>query len=100
MAYYLVHSMGRGGDRADFAEREQQAASDFARMARSEGVERVVYLGGLGEPRSEHLRSRAETARVLAAEGPPLTYMRAAMVIGARSESYKVVRYSSSGCRR
>ena len=93
VAYYLVHSMGRGGDRGGFAEREQRAARNFARMARSEGAERAVYLGGLGEPRSEHLRSRAETARVLAAEGPPLTYMRAAMVIGARSESYKVVRY-------
>ena len=43
----------------------------------------MVYLGGLGEPRSEHLRSRAETAQVLAAEGPALTYLRASMVIGA-----------------
>ena len=53
----------------------------------------MVYLGGLGEPRSDHLRSRAETAAVLAREGPPLTYFRAAMVIGAGSESYRVVRY-------
>lgn len=92
-AYYLVHSMGRGGQRNDFAERERSAAANFARMAREEGVERVVYLGGLGEPRSEHLKSRAETAAVLAREGPPLTYFRAAMVIGAGSESYRVVRY-------
>ena len=92
-AYYLVHSMGRGGERGGFAERERAAATNFARMAREEGVERVVYLGGLGEPRSPHLRSRAETAAVLAREGPPLTYFRAAMVIGAGSESYKVVRY-------
>jgi uncharacterized protein YbjT (DUF2867 family) len=62
-------------------------------MARDEGVGRVVYLGGLGEPRSEHLRSRAQTAAVLAGEGPPLTYFRAAMVIGARSESYRVLRH-------
>jgi uncharacterized protein YbjT (DUF2867 family) len=92
-AYYLVHSMGRGGERGGFAERERAAATNFARMAREEGVERVVYLGGLGEPRSPHLRSRAETAAVLAREGPPLTYFRAAMVIGAGSESYRVVRY-------
>ncbi len=92
-AYYLVHSMGRGGERDGFAERERSSASNFARMARDEGVERVVYLGGLGEPRSQHLRSRAETASVLAREGPPLTYFRAAMVIGAGSESYRVVRY-------
>jgi uncharacterized protein YbjT (DUF2867 family) len=53
-----------------------------------------VYLGGLGDrPRSEHLRSRHETAGTLAAEGPPLTYFRAAMVVGAGSESYRTLRY-------
>ena len=94
VAYYLVHSMGRGGERSGFAERERQAASNFAGMARDEGVERVVYLGGLGdEPTSEHLASRAETARVLADEGPPLTWLRAGMVIGAESESYRTLRY-------
>ena len=92
VAYYLVHSMGRGGDE-DFADRERRAARGFARMAASEGVNRVVYLGGLGEPRSEHLRSRAETAQVLATEGPALTYLRASMVIGAESESYRTLRY-------
>ena len=92
-AYYLVHSMGRGGERGGFADREKAAAANFARMAKEEGIERVVYLGGLGQPRSPHLRSRAETAAVLAREGPPLTYFRAAMVIGAGSESYRVVRY-------
>ena len=92
-AYYLVHSMGRGTDREGFAERERRAASNFARMAKEEGVERVVYLGGLGDERSEHLRSRAATAATLAQEGPPLVYFRAAMVIGAGSESYRTVRY-------
>ena len=91
-AYYLVHSMGRGTDREGFAERERRAASNFARMAKDEGVERVVYLGGLGDERSEHLRSRAATAATLAQEGPPLVYFRAAMVIGAGSESYRTVR--------
>jgi uncharacterized protein YbjT (DUF2867 family) len=94
VAYYLVHSMGRGGGRSGFAERERQAASNFAGMARAEGIQRVVYLGGLGdEPTSEHLASRAETARVLADEGPPLTWLRAGMVIGAESESYRTLRY-------
>jgi uncharacterized protein YbjT (DUF2867 family) len=92
-AYYLVHSMGRGGQREGFAERERRAAANFARMARAEGVERIVYLGGLGSESSEHLRSRAETAATLADEGPPLVYFRAAMVIGAASESYRTVRY-------
>jgi uncharacterized protein YbjT (DUF2867 family) len=90
-AYYLVHAMAGGGD---FAAREQLGASNFARMARREGVERIVYLGGLGdESVSKHLRSRHETAGVLAAEGPPLTYFRAAMVVGAESESYRTLRY-------
>ena len=92
-AYYLVHSMGRGGDREGFAERERRAAANFARMASDEGVERIVYLGGLGDERSEHLRSRAATADTLAEHGPPLAYFRAAMVIGAGSESYRTVRH-------
>lgn len=92
-AYYLVHSMGRGSGREGFAERERRAAANFARMAAEEGVERVVYLGGLGDERSEHLKSRAATAAALAEHGPPLTYFRAAMVIGAASESYRTVRY-------
>jgi uncharacterized protein YbjT (DUF2867 family) len=92
-AYYLVHSMGRGTDREGFAERERRAASNFARMAKEEGVERVVYLGGLGDERSEHLRSRAATAATLADEGLPLVYFRAGMVVGAGSESYRTVRY-------
>lgn len=93
VAYYLVHSMGRGGER-DFEEREQRAARNFAEMAQREGVGRVVYLGGLGdEPRSRHLRSRQRTAEILREAGPPLTYFRAAMVVGARSESYRTLRY-------
>jgi uncharacterized protein YbjT (DUF2867 family) len=91
VAYYLVHAMSGG---AGFEERERTAAVNFARMARREGVGRVVYLGGLGdESESKHLRSRHETARILAAEGPPLTYFRAAMVVGAGSESYRTLRY-------
>ena len=91
VGYYLVHAMAGGGD---FAERERLGASNFARMAKREGVERIVYLGGLGDDTaSEHLRSRNETARVLAEEGPPLTYFRAAMVVGAESESYRTLRY-------
>jgi uncharacterized protein YbjT (DUF2867 family) len=91
VAYYLVHAMAGG---AGFEERERVAAGNFARMAKSEGIGRVVYLGGLGqETESKHLRSRHETARILAAEGPPLTYFRAAMVVGAGSESYRTLRY-------
>ncbi|MDE3069615.1 MAG: NAD(P)H-binding protein, partial [Acidobacteriota bacterium] len=94
VAYYLVHSMGRGGHGSDFAESERRAAAGFARVARAAGVSRVIYLGGLGDqPRSEHLRSRRETARQLQEHGPPLTYFRAGMVVGSGSESYRTLRY-------
>ena len=67
VAYYLVHSMGRGSD-GDFAERERTAARNFARIARAEGVERVVYLGGLG---GDQATSRAVS--VLARRDPDRT---------------------------
>ncbi len=94
VAYYLVHSMGRGSDGGDFEERELRAAQAFARMCAGEGVQRVIYLGGLGEkPGSKHLRSRGATAEALREHGPPLTYFRAGMVVGAGSESYRTLRH-------
>jgi len=91
VAYYLVHAMAGG---SGFEERERLGAVNFARMAKREGIERVVYLGGLGDERvSKHLSSRHQTALTLAAEGPPLTYFRSAMVVGAASESYRTLRY-------
>jgi uncharacterized protein YbjT (DUF2867 family) len=91
VAYYLVHAMAGG---SGFDERERLGARNFAQMAKREGVGRVVYLGGLGdEEQSEHLRSRHMTAEVLRTYGPPLTYFRAAMVVGAGSESYRTLRY-------
>lgn len=92
IAYYLVHSMGRGGDDG-FLDREITAARNFAQMARAEGVARVVYLGGLGSPSSAHLRARQATADELAAHGPALTYFRAAMVVGEGSESFRTLYY-------
>jgi uncharacterized protein YbjT (DUF2867 family) len=91
VAYYLIHAMA-GGE--GFQEREQQGARNFARMAAREGIKRVVYLGGLGDQSvSKHLLSRHETALTLARHGPALTYFRAAMVVGADSESYRTLRY-------
>ena len=94
IAYYLIHSMGRGASDSEFAERERNAARAFAAMTRADGVGRVAYLGGLGgdDPKSLHLRSRHETATILRDEGPPLTYFRAAMVVGAKSESFRTMR--------
>jgi uncharacterized protein YbjT (DUF2867 family) len=94
VAYYLVHSMGRGSDGGDFEEREARAAQAFAQMCTAEGVGRVIYLGGLGdEPGSKHLRSRDATARQLREHGPPVTYFRAGMVVGPGSESYRTLRH-------
>ena len=95
VAYYLVHGMGRGSDSdSDFEDLERGAATGFAQMAATEGIRRVVYLGGLGDnPGSKHLRSRHQTALALRESGPPLTYFRAAMVVGAGSESYRTLRY-------
>jgi uncharacterized protein YbjT (DUF2867 family) len=91
VAYYLIHAMGEG---AGFQSREREGAVNFARAAAAARVQRVVYLGGLGdETVSAHLRSRHETAIALRAEGPPLTYFRAAMVVGSRSESYRTLHY-------
>jgi uncharacterized protein YbjT (DUF2867 family) len=91
VAYYLVHSMGRGSG-ADFAERDRRGAANFATAAAAAGVRRVIYLGGLGQG-SEHLESRHETARVLATGEVPMTYFRAAAVIGAGSESFRTMLY-------
>jgi uncharacterized protein YbjT (DUF2867 family) len=91
VAYFLVHAMAGG---AGYSERERSGALNFARMSKREGIGMVVYLGGLGDPSvSKHLSSRHDTALTLAAEGPPLTYFRSAMVVGAASESYRTLRY-------
>jgi uncharacterized protein YbjT (DUF2867 family) len=92
VAYYLVHSMGRGGD-SDFEERDRRGARNFAAAAAAAGVERIVYLGGLGDPTSPHLRSRHETAELLGSTGVPLTYFRASIVIGSGSESLRTIAY-------
>jgi uncharacterized protein YbjT (DUF2867 family) len=89
VAYYLVHSMGRGAD-GDFARRDKEGAANFAAAAAVAGVRRIVYLGGLGEG-SEHLASRHATAEALRAGTVPVAYFRAAAVIGAGSESFLTV---------
>lgn len=91
VAYYLVHSMGRGAD-ADFAERDHLGAENFAAAAAAAGVRRIVYLGGLGEG-SKHLDSRHQTAEALRRGAVPVVYFRAAAVLGAGSESFRTAFY-------
>ncbi|MBM7769895.1 uncharacterized protein YbjT (DUF2867 family) [Actinokineospora baliensis] len=90
-AYYLVHGMAAG---AGFADRDRDAAASFARAAKDAGVGRIVYLGGLGQGRlSRHLASRQEVGRVLAGNGVPVVELRAAVIIGAGSISFEMLRY-------
>ncbi|MGM0592209.1 MAG: NAD(P)H-binding protein [Halobacteriota archaeon] len=91
-AYYLVHSMRSGGD---FESRDRLAARHFTRAASDAGVERVVYLGGLGEGRdrlSEHLQSRREVEAILSTGDFELTTLRAAIIIGDGSASFQMIR--------
>jgi uncharacterized protein YbjT (DUF2867 family) len=91
VAYFLVHMLGGG---PGYAERERASAEAFAEAAKAAGVGRIVYLGGLGPDHggSPHLDSRHETAEALRRCGPPLTYFRAAMIVGPHSESYELLR--------
>jgi uncharacterized protein YbjT (DUF2867 family) len=95
LAYYLIHSMGRGGDPSeDFAARDRQAARNFGRAARAAGVRRIVYLGGLessSDVSSHHLDSRHETAEILSDFVPELVHARAAMIIGGQSASFAML---------
>lgn len=91
-AVYLVHSMDKSA--SGFGERDRQAAQNFATAVGRSDVERVVYLGGLGEgDLSEHLASRQEVGRILAAGDTPVTELRAAVVIGSGSVSFEMLRY-------
>jgi uncharacterized protein YbjT (DUF2867 family) len=91
VAYYLMHSM-EGPAGGAFPEQERRAADAFAAAARAAGVERVVYLGGLvppGRPASRHLASRLAVEETLLAAAPESIALRASIVIGARSRSFR-----------
>src|SRR5436309_4069606 len=96
VAYYLVHSMepAAGAD-GDFASRDRQAAENFARAAEKAGVERMVYLGGIvpEDPGvlSPHLASRLEVEQTLLEALPRSTALRASILIGARSSSFRIL---------
>ena len=90
VVYHLVHSLGA----KDFEERDRQAAASVAAAADRAGARQIVFLGGLGDERpgaSAHLRSRAETADVLAAGPVPVTTVRAAVVVGRDSAAFETI---------
>ncbi|MFP4529769.1 MAG: NAD(P)H-binding protein [Halodesulfurarchaeum sp.] len=92
VVYYLIHSLGIGDE---FEKRDKRAAENFAEAASAAGVDRVIYLGGLGETGedlSPHLRSRQEVEAILRTGSYDLTGFRAAIVVGAGSASFEMVR--------
>ena len=94
VAYFLVHSMEASGGK--YAERDLLLASNFAAGAKAAGIQRIIYLGGLGElgdGLSQHLRSRREVENTLGGTGIPVTTFRAAMIIGSGSASFEILRY-------
>ena len=108
VAYYLIHSMERVADTdSTFEQRDRAGAENFAAAARAAGVARIVYLGGL-LPRwpergtqaelpsaariaSRHLASREQVERILLAAIPDSLALRASIVIGARSRSFRLL---------
>jgi uncharacterized protein YbjT (DUF2867 family) len=94
-AFYLVHSMM--ADPRSYSGTDRQGAENMARAAAAAGLDRVIYLGGLGgagDPNlSEHLRSRYEVAKILQAGPVPATCLRAAMILGSGSASFEIMRY-------
>jgi len=92
VAYYLIHSMEPGAEEG-FGVRERRAAANFAAVAASAGVSRIVYLGGLVPEgsASEHLTSRLAVERILLEAIPDSVALRASIVIGARSRSFRLL---------
>ena len=92
-AFYLIHSMKV---RKDFAQTDRKAAQNMVHAAQRAGLSRIIYLGGLGKDDpslSEHLRSRTEVARILQSGPVPVTFLRAAVILGAGSASFEMMRY-------
>jgi uncharacterized protein YbjT (DUF2867 family) len=93
VAYYLIHSMMAG---SDFHTRDLNAARAFAEAAATGGANRIIYLGGLGDPDAElsaHLRSRQNTGKALQEAGVPVLEFRAGVIVGAGSASFEMIRY-------
>jgi uncharacterized protein YbjT (DUF2867 family) len=92
-AFYLVHSLGAG---SNFGDADRVGAENFAAACERAGVERIVYLSGLGAEGdadlSEHLSSRHATGTALRGGSVPLTELRAAIVVGSGSASFEIVR--------
>jgi uncharacterized protein YbjT (DUF2867 family) len=93
-AYYLIHSLLLGP--SYFSGADIQAAVNFSKAAEKQRVQRIIYLGGLGDiraSRSPHLKSRMRVAQELGRGSTPVTILRAAVIIGSGSASYEIIRH-------
>lgn len=95
--FYLVHSMGPGpGGKNDFASKDRTAAQNMVQAAQKNRLKQIIYLGGLGdqgENLSHHLKSRLEVGHILQQGSVPVTFLKAAMIMGSGSASFEVMRY-------
>jgi uncharacterized protein YbjT (DUF2867 family) len=93
-AYYLIHSMN--SEPENFAQADREAAKNFAEAAAAAGLERIIYLGGLGRSAtnlSPHLKSRVEVGEILKAGPVPVTIFNSAHILGSGSASFEILRY-------
>ncbi|QSW36763.1 SDR family oxidoreductase [Leclercia pneumoniae] len=90
--YYLVHSMGEGGD---FIAHERQVAMNVRDALLATPVRQIIFLSSLQAPeqeQSDHLRARQLTAETLRGANIPLTELRAGIIVGAGSAAFEVMR--------
>ena len=91
VAYYLVHSLAD----ADFERKDAAAATAFGQAGARAGLQRIIYLGGLGDDKdalSAHLRSRREVEKLLGSAGVPVTVIRAGIIVGHGGISWELTR--------
>jgi len=98
IAYYLIHSLY---DTNKFLELDSLAASNFSKAAEINSVKHIIYLGSLGgaeERLSDHIKSRLKVANDLMQGSTPVTFLRAAVIVGSGSASYKMIRHIVRNC--
>ncbi|MCF8105360.1 MAG: NAD(P)H-binding protein [Desulfohalobiaceae bacterium] len=97
VAYYLIHSMGSARQKGrGFIEQDRKAAENFRIAGEKAGIERVIYLSGLGEHQKElskHLSSRQEVGKILASGSIRTTELRAGVIIGSGGAGFEIIRY-------
>ncbi len=93
-AYFLIHSLLLG--QKEFESADIEVAVNFRNAAEENNINRIIYLGGLGDIKtslSPHLQSRIDVAKELNNGKIPATILRAAIIIGSGSASYEIIKY-------